>query len=66
VLTTDGAISLIDCLLGSPFINAAYFGRRGWNTMRGRIGYSAATGLMVLAVVWLGIAAPIGALICKS
>jgi AGZA family xanthine/uracil permease-like MFS transporter len=55
VLTADGVVSLIGCLMGNPFINAVYIGHPGWKAMGGRIGYSAATGLMVIAVSWLGI-----------
>ena len=55
VLTADGAVSLIGCLMGNPFINAVYIGHPGWKAMGGRIGYSAATGLAVLVVTWLGI-----------
>jgi AGZA family xanthine/uracil permease-like MFS transporter len=63
VLTADGVISLIGCLLGNPFINAVYIGHPGWKAMGGRIGYSAATGVMVLVLTWLGIAALISSLI---
>jgi AGZA family xanthine/uracil permease-like MFS transporter len=63
VLTADGVISLIGCLLGNPFINAVYIGHPGWKAMGGRIGYSAATGVMVLLLTWLGIAALISSLI---
>ena len=63
VLTADGVISLIGCLLGNPFINAVYIGHPGWKAMGGRIGYSAATGVMVLALTWLGIAALVSSLI---
>jgi AGZA family xanthine/uracil permease-like MFS transporter len=55
VLTADGAVSLVGCLMGNPFINAVYIGHPGWKSMGGRIGYSAATGLAVLVVTWLGI-----------
>lgn len=55
VLTADGVVSLIGCLMGNPFINAVYIGHPGWKSMGGRIGYSAATGVMVLALTWLGI-----------
>jgi AGZA family xanthine/uracil permease-like MFS transporter len=54
VLTADGVISLIGCLMGNPFINAVYIGHPGWKAMGGRIGYSAATGLMVIGLCWLG------------
>jgi AGZA family xanthine/uracil permease-like MFS transporter len=55
VLTADGVVSLIGCLMGNPFINAVYIGHPGWKAMGGRIGYSAATGVMVLVLSWLGI-----------
>jgi adenine/guanine/hypoxanthine permease len=57
VLTADGIVSLIGCLMGNPFINAVYIGHPGWKAMGGRIGYSAATGLMVIALSWFGIIA---------
>jgi adenine/guanine/hypoxanthine permease len=63
VLSADGVISLIGCLLGNPFINAVYIGHPGWKAMGGRIGYSAATGVMVLALTWLGIVALASSLI---
>ncbi|WP_348754438.1 hypothetical protein [uncultured Aquincola sp.] len=55
VLTADGVVSLIGCLMGNPFINAVYIGHPGWKSMGGRIGYSAATGIVVLLMCWLGI-----------
>jgi AGZA family xanthine/uracil permease-like MFS transporter len=55
VLTADGVVSLIGCLMGNPFINAVYIGHPGWKAMGGRIGYSAATGIMVIALSWFGI-----------
>jgi adenine/guanine/hypoxanthine permease len=57
VLTADGIVSLIGCLMGNPFINAVYIGHPGWKAMGGRIGYSAATGLMVILLSWFGIIA---------
>ncbi|HUC66390.1 MAG TPA: hypothetical protein VMA53_13215 [Stellaceae bacterium] len=63
VLTADGVISLIGCLMGNPFINAVYIGHPGWKAMGGRIGYSAATGVMVILLSWLGIVAVMMALI---
>jgi AGZA family xanthine/uracil permease-like MFS transporter len=63
VLTADGVISLIGCLLGNPFINAVYIGHPGWKAMGGRVGYSAATGVMVLVLSWLGIVALASSLI---
>jgi adenine/guanine/hypoxanthine permease len=55
VLTADGVVSLIGCLMGNPFINAVYIGHPGWKAMGGRIGYSAATGVMVILLSWFGI-----------
>ncbi len=55
VLTADGIVSLIGCLMGNPFINAVYIGHPGWKGMGGRIGYSAATGLMVIILSWFGV-----------
>jgi AGZA family xanthine/uracil permease-like MFS transporter len=63
VLTADGVVSLIGCLMGNPFINAVYIGHPGWKAMGGRIGYSAATGVMVIVLAWLGIIAVMTALI---
>ncbi|WP_236994111.1 regulator [Candidatus Methylomicrobium oryzae] len=63
VLTADGVISLVGCMMGNPFINAVYIGHPGWKSMGGRIGYSAATGVTVLVLSWLGIIALIASLI---
>ncbi len=63
VLTADGVVSLIGCLLGNPFINAVYIGHPGWKAMGGRIGYSFVTGIVVLVLTWFGIVALISALI---
>ena len=54
VLTADGVVSLIGCLMGNPFINAVYIGHPGWKAMGGRIGYSAAAGVMVILLCWFG------------
>jgi adenine/guanine/hypoxanthine permease len=56
-IVAEGSISLVGTLLGSPFANAVYIGHPGWKSMGGRIGYSAATGLFVLTLAWLGILA---------
>jgi AGZA family xanthine/uracil permease-like MFS transporter len=63
VLTADGVVSLIGCLMGNPFINAVYIGHPGWKAIGGRIGYSAATGMMVLVLSWFGVLALLMALI---
>src|SRR5579862_354291 len=55
VLTADGVVSLIGCLMGNPYINAVYMGHPGWKGMGGRIGYSAAVGVMVFILSWFGI-----------
>ena len=55
VLTADGVVSLIGCMMGNPFINAVYIGHPGWKAMGGRIGYSAATGIVVILLCWFGI-----------
>jgi AGZA family xanthine/uracil permease-like MFS transporter len=63
VLTADGVVSLIGCLMGNPFINAVYIGHPGWKAMGGRIGYSAATGGMVILLCWFGVISVILALV---
>ena len=54
VLTADGVVSLIGSMMGNPYINAVYIGHPGWKAMGGRIGYSAATGVMVILLCWFG------------
>ena len=56
-LAAEGSISLVGTLMGSPFANAVYIGHPGWKSMGGRIGYSAVTGVFVLALAWFGILA---------
>jgi AGZA family xanthine/uracil permease-like MFS transporter len=63
VLSADGIVSLVGCMMGNPFINAVYIGHPGWKSMGGRIGYSAATGVTVLILSWFGIIALMAALI---
>jgi AGZA family xanthine/uracil permease-like MFS transporter len=63
VLTADGVVSLIGCVMGNPFINAVYIGHPGWKAMGGRIGYSAATGVVVIVLSWLGIISVMSSLI---
>ncbi|HEY3914648.1 MAG TPA: regulator [Verrucomicrobiae bacterium] len=63
VLTADGFVSLIGCLMGNPFINAVYIGHPGWKAMGGRIGYSAATGVAVVLMCWFGVISVMLALI---
>jgi AGZA family xanthine/uracil permease-like MFS transporter len=61
--TADGIVSLIGCCMGNPFINAVYIGHPGWKAMGGRIGYSAATGVTVIVLAWLGIISVMSSLI---
>lgn len=63
VVTADGVVSLIGCLMGNPFINAVYIGHPGWKAMGGRIGYSAVTGIMVVLLSWFGIISVLLALV---
>jgi AGZA family xanthine/uracil permease-like MFS transporter len=63
VLTADGVVSLIGCLMGNPFINAVYIGHPGWKAMGGRIGYSAATGIMVIILSWFAVVSVLLALV---
>ncbi|WP_299134049.1 hypothetical protein [uncultured Amaricoccus sp.] len=63
VLTADGVVSLIGCLMGNPFINAVYIGHPGWKAMGGRVGYSFATGIMVIVLCWFGVIAVVLALV---
>ncbi len=55
VVFADGAVSMIGCLAGNPFINAVYIGHPGWKSMGGGIGYSAVTGIAVLLLAWFGL-----------
>ena len=55
VLIVDGVGSLVGTMLGSPFANAVYIGHPGWKKVGGRMGYSVATGLLVITVTLLGI-----------
>jgi AGZA family xanthine/uracil permease-like MFS transporter len=63
VLTADGVVSLIGCMMGNPFINAVYIGHPGWKSMGGRIGYSAGTGVTVIVLCWFGAISVISAII---
>ena len=55
VLTADGVISMIGALFGNPFMLVVYVGHPGWKAMGGRLGYTAASGLMVLALCLCGV-----------
>ena len=54
VLAADGVVSLIGCLTWAiPSSTRSIIGHPGWKG--GRIGYSAATGLMVIVLSWFGV-----------
>jgi AGZA family xanthine/uracil permease-like MFS transporter len=55
VLFVDGFNSIIGTLFGSCFPNAVYIGHPGWKAVGGRIGYSLATGALVIFVTLLNI-----------
>jgi adenine/guanine/hypoxanthine permease len=55
VLFVDGFNSIIGTFFGSPFPNAVYIGHPGWKAVGGRIGYSLATGALVITVTLLNI-----------
>ncbi len=55
VLTADGVVSMIGSLLGNPFMLVVYVGQPGWKAMGGRIGYSAASGLMIMGLCLFGV-----------
>jgi AGZA family xanthine/uracil permease-like MFS transporter len=55
VLFVDGFNSIIGTLFGSCFPNAVYIGHPGWKAVGGRIGYSLATGALVIVVTLLNI-----------
>ncbi len=63
VLLADGLGAVVGSMLGSPFPPAVYIGHPGWKAMGGRIGYSLATGAAIAAVCFLGLTAPLLALI---
>jgi AGZA family xanthine/uracil permease-like MFS transporter len=55
VLVADGVVSMIGALLGNPFMLVVYVGHPAWKAMGGRVGYCAASGLMILALCLFGI-----------
>lgn len=55
VLLVDGLGSLAGTMLGSCFPNAVYIGHPGWKAVGGRLGYSLATGALVITVTLLGL-----------
>ena len=61
VLTADGVVSLIGCLMGNPFINAVYIGHPGWKRWAGDRLFGG-DGIMV-CVSWFGIISVLVALV---
>lgn len=57
ILLADGFGAMVGAILGSPFPPAVYIGHPGWKAVGGRIGYSLATGIVIAAVCFLGLAA---------
>ena len=57
ILLADGIGAVVGSILGSPFPPAVYIGHPGWKAIGGRIGYSLATGICVVAVCFLGLVA---------
>lgn len=55
VLVVDGVNSIVGTMLGCPFPNAVYIGHPGWKAVGGRVGYSLATGALVLLVTVLNL-----------
>ncbi|MEM1057904.1 MAG: NCS2 family permease [Verrucomicrobiota bacterium] len=54
-LVANGTGSVVAALFGSPFNTTIYIGHPGWKALGARIGYSAANGLAVAVVCFLGI-----------
>ncbi|KAA3634140.1 MAG: regulator [Proteobacteria bacterium] len=57
ILLADGTGAVVGSFLGSPFPPAVYIGHPGWKAVGGRIGYSLATGVVIAAVLFLGLTA---------
>lgn len=56
-LMVEGSISLLGTTLGCCFTNAVYIGHPGWKSIGGRIGYTLATGALVLSLCIFGLVA---------
>ena len=55
VLTADGVVSLIGCLMGNPFINAVYIGHPGLEgDGRAHRLFRRRPGIMVILLCWFG------------
>jgi len=56
ILLADGIGAVVGSFLGSPFPPAVYIGHPGWKAVGGRIGYSLATGVVIAAICFFGVA----------
>jgi AGZA family xanthine/uracil permease-like MFS transporter len=56
ILVADGIGAVVGSGLGSPFPPAVYIGHPGWKATGGRIGYSLATGVVIAAICFFGVA----------
>ena len=63
VVSADGVVSMIGCMMGNPFINAVYIGHPGWKEMGGRLGYSFLTGACVFSLCVFGLLSVILAIV---
>lgn len=55
VLLCDGATTLISCLFGSVVPTAVYIGHPGWKSIGARLGYAAATGIVIFITCIFGL-----------
>ena len=56
ILLADGIGAVVGSFLGSPFPPTVYIGHPGWKAVGGRIGYSLATGVVIAAICFFGVA----------
>lgn len=53
-LLANGVGSIVAAMFGSPFNTTIYIGHPGWKALGARIGYSAANGVVVAALCFIG------------
>lgn len=54
-MIADGATSILGSLFGNPFPTAVFIGHAGWKKAGARIGYTIATGIVLVFITWLGL-----------
>ncbi|MCL2520317.1 MAG: hypothetical protein FWE37_04870 [Spirochaetaceae bacterium] len=54
-LLSDGALTIVDVLIGGPFPTTIYIGHPGYKEMGARTSYSVLTGIAVLIVTWFAL-----------